>query len=145
MGGRRRLQGSGERVSGCLLRDAWIETVACSGGEERRVFEAFFMANKPFAFFDGLSGREKSFLNIGFGFGFVSGVLFATLIALIIFRVFHRRKFKKRHVRRKRREPRRRRQRLLFALDPVRGDVERSSAQEGESLQLRACLGLRGL
>ena len=99
MGGRRRLQRSGERVAalgGCLLRDAWIEAVACSGGEERRVFEAFFMANKPFAFFDGLSGREKSFLSIGFGFGFVSGVLFATLIALIIFGVFHRRRTRRR-------------------------------------------------
>ena len=43
-------------------------------------------------FFDGLSGWEKSFLSIGFGYGFVSSVLFATLIALIIFGVFHRRR-----------------------------------------------------
>ena len=96
MGVQRRLQRSGERVAalgGCLLRDAWIEAVACSGGEERRVFEAFFMANKPFAFFDGLSGREKSFLSIGFGFGFVSGARF---IALIIFGVFHRRRTQRR-------------------------------------------------
>ena len=59
-------------------------------------------------------------------------------------RIFQRHKLQERHLRGESRQPRRRWQRHPLALDPVRGEINRSSAQEGKSLQLQLRLNLRG-